>query len=308
MMGFLNIDKPRGMTSTDVVRRVKRAARMRRGVGHGGTLDPIATGVLIIGVGKATRLMDRILDGSKEYVAEIELGASTDTYDADGEVVSERDASGVSRADVETALTAFLGEIEQVPPMYSALKRNGKRLYELARQGIEVERKPRRVVVNDISLDDWRPPVAVVRVECGSGFYVRSLAHDLGESLGCGGHMRALIRSRVGPFRLEDALMLDDAITRLSEVVDGNADSGADANTPLIPPDFALGDLRAMTVHARDARTIRNGGALPPGAGLSPEMPDERARVYAPDGAFIAIARFDHALRQWRPEKVFGAA
>ena len=297
MMGFLNIDKPRGMTSTDVVRRVKRAARMRRGVGHGGTLDPIATGVLIIGVGKATRLMERVLGGAKEYAAEIELGVSTDTYDADGEIVSERDASDVSHADVETALTAFAGEIEQVPPMYSALKRDGKRLYELARQGIEVERKPRTVEVRDISLTGWQPPIAAVNIECGSGFYVRSLAHDLGEALECGGHMRALIRRRVGPFRVEDALALDDALSRLS---DGDSDG------LLHPPDFVLGDLRSMTVRARDARTIRNGGPLPPGAGLSPEMPDERARVYDADGAFIAIARFDHGIRQWRPEKVFG--
>ena len=216
MIGFLNIDKPRGMTSTDVVRRVKRAARMRRGVGHGGTLDPIATGVLIIGIGKATRLMERVLDGSKEYVAEIELGVSTDTYDADGEIVSTRDATAVSRADVEASLTAFHGEIEQVPPMYSALKRDGKRLYELARQGIEIEREPRRVVVRHISLTDWHPPVATVNIECGSGFYVRSLAHDLGETLGCGGHMRSLIRRRVGPFHIDDALALDDALSRLA--------------------------------------------------------------------------------------------
>lgn len=300
MMGFLNIDKPRGMTSTDVVRRVKRAARMRRGVGHGGTLDPIATGVLIVGIGKATRLMERVLDGSKEYSAEIELGVSTDTYDADGEIVSTRDASAVSRDDVETALTAFHGEIEQTPPMYSALKRDGKRLYELARQGIEVEREPRVVVVSHISLTGWQPPVAIVNIECGSGFYVRSLAHDLGETLGCGGHMRSLIRRRVGPFHIEDALALDDALTRLSAAADGD-----DADSPLVPPDFALGDLRAMTVNARDARTIRHGGALPPGAGLPPEMPDERARVYDSTGAFIAIARFDDTMRQWRPEKVF---
>ena len=300
MIGFLNIDKPHGMTSTDVVRRVKRAARMRRGVGHGGTLDPIATGVLIVGIGKATRLMERVLDGSKEYSAEIELGVSTNTYDADGETVSERDPSGVSREDVETALTAFHGQIEQVPPMYSALKRDGKRLYELARQGIEVEREPRVVVVSHISLTDWQPPVATVNIECGSGFYVRSLAHDLGETLGCGGHMRSLIRRRVGPFHIDDALALDDALSRLSAAADGD-----DADSPLAPPDVVLGELRAMTVHDRDARTIRHGGALPPGAGLPPEMPDERARVYDSTGAFIAIARFDDAMRQWRPEKVF---
>jgi len=308
MMGFLNIDKPRGMTSTDVVRRVKRAARMRRGVGHGGTLDPIATGVLIVGIGRATRLMEHLLGGAKEYAAEIELGVSTNTYDADGETVSERDPSGVSREDVETALTVFHGQIEQVPPMYSALKRQGKRLYELARQGIEIEREPRTVIVREIALADWQPPVATVRIECGGGFYVRSLAHDLGETLGCGGHMRSLIRRRVGPFHIDDSLDLDDALSRLA-ARDAAKDAArdADGNTDglLLPPDVVLGDMRAMTVHDRDARTIRHGGALPPGAGLPPEMPDERARVYDSTGAFIAIARFDDAMRQWRPEKVF---
>ena len=169
--------------------------------------------------------------------------------------------------------------------MYSALKRDGKRLYELARQGIEIEREPRRVVVRHISLTDWHPPVATVRIECGSGFYVRSLAHDLGETLGCGGHMRSLIRRRVGPFQIDDALTLEDALPRLSAASDGD-----DADSPLLPPDFVLGDMRPMTVHDRDARTIRHGGALPPGAGLPPEMPDERARVYDATGAFIAIA------------------
>ena len=300
MMGFLNIDKPRGMTSTDVVRRVKRAVRMRRGVGHGGSLDPIATGVLIVGIGRATRLMDRLLGGAKEYAAEIELGVSTNTYDADGEVVSSRDASGVSRDDVEAALTAFHGEIEQVPPMYSALKRQGKRLYELARQGVEVEREPRTVIVREIALADWQPPVATVRIECGGGFYVRSLAHDLGETLGCGGHMRSLIRRRVGPFHIDDSQDLDDALSRLAA-----RDVAKDTDGLLLPPDVVLGDMRAMTVHDLDARTIRHGGALPPGVGLPPEIPDERARVYDSTGAFIAIARFDDAMRQWRPEKVF---
>ena len=270
---------------------------MRRGVGHGGTLDPIATGVLIVGVGKATRVMERLLGGSKEYVAEIELGVSTDTYDADGEVVCARDATGVGREDVEAALAAFRGEIEQTPPMYSALKRQGKRLYELARQGVEVERKPRRVVAHCVALDGWKPPVATVRIVCGGGFYVRSLAHDLGEALGCGGHMRSLVRRRAGPFHIDDALTLDDALERLA---DGDTDG------LFAPPDAVLGDMRAMTVHARDALTVLHGGALPLGAGLSPEKPDERARVYDAGGAFIAIARFDDATRRWRPEKVFG--
>ncbi len=294
--GILNIDKPHGMTSMEVVRRIKRACGMKKGVGHGGTLDPIATGVIPVCVGQATRVMEYLLNGSKEYTCRIQMGVSTDTYDAMGEIVAERDPSFVSLQLVESALRKFRGEIAQVPPMYSALKRQGRRLYELAREGVEIELDPRPVVVHEINLTGWEPPVATVNVVCGKGFYMRSLAHDLGESLGCGGHLKALVRRRTGPFHLDDAVLLEDALSRIES---GHADD------LLHNPDSVLASMPAMIVGKRHLKMIRSGRPLPPGVGLEIDSPDERARAYGTDGAFVAIMRFDGKLRQWRPNKVF---
>ena len=294
--GILNIDKPYGMTSMEVVRRIKRALGMKKGVGHGGTLDPIATGVIPVCVGQATRVMEYLLDSSKEYACRIRMGVSTDTYDAMGEIVAERDSSHVSRQRVESALEEFRGEIAQVPPMYSALKRQGRRLYDLAREGVEVEREARPVVVHEISLESWEPPVATVNVVCGKGFYVRSLAQDLGESLGCGGHLEALVRRRTGPFHLDDAVSLEGAVGRI--------ESGC-ADELLHSPDSVLESMPAMIVGQQHLKMIRNGRALPSGVGPEIDAPAGRARAYGKDGAFVAIMRFDDALRQWRPDKVF---
>ena len=296
--GILNIDKPYGMTSMEVVRRIKRALGMKKGVGHGGTLDPIATGVIPVCVGQATRVMEYLLDDSKEYACRIRMGVSTDTYDAMGEIVAERDSSHVSRQQIESALEEFRGEIAQVPPMYSALKRQGRRLYDLAREGVEVEREARPVVVHEISLTSWEPPVAAVNAVCGKGFYVRSLAQDLGESLGCGGHLEALVRRRTGPFHLDDAVSLEGAVGRI--------ESGC-ADELLHSPDSVLESMPAMTVGQPHLKMIRNGRPLPPGVGLDTHAPNERARAYDTDGAFVAIMRFDGALRQWRPDKVFNS-
>ena len=293
--GILNIDKPYGATSMDVVRVIRRACAVKR-VGHGGTLDPIATGVVPVAVGQATRTLEYLLGGSKEYTARIELGVSTDTHDAMGSVTSERDASGVDRVRVESALEEFRGEIAQVPPMHSALKRGGKRLYELARRGVEVEREARPVVVHEIALDGWEPPVAIVSLTCGSGFYVRSLARDLGDALGCGGHMQTLVRRRCGPFRLEDSVSPDEA---------RDAFEAGRGDALLHPPDAALASMRAIVVDARGARMLRNGRALPRSSGLASGTPGERARAYGADGGFLAIARFDGDAGVWRPDKVF---
>ena len=293
--GILNIDKPYGITSMDVVRRLKRASGQRR-VGHGGTLDPIATGVLPICFGQATRLMENVVGGSKTYFATVELGASTDTYDALGEVTERRDASGIALGDVERAVWAFAGEIQQMPPMYSALKRDGKRLYDLARAGIEVEREPRSVVAHAIALNDWAPPVATLQVDCGKGFYMRSLAHDLGQALGCGGHLKTLARLRNGIFTVSDALSLDEAEERFA---DGSW------REVVHSPDAVLGEMRALIVGTRLEEMIRNGRAFSEGGASSQAQSEERCRVYTTDGSFLAIVIFDAELRQWRPEKVF---
>lgn len=293
--GILNIDKPYGVTSMDVVRRIKRASGQRR-VGHGGTLDPVATGVLPICLGQATRMMEDLINGVKAYRAEVELGVATDTYDALGEVRARADASGVSVGDVKAALRDFVGDIRQAPPMYSALKRDGKRLYELARAGVEVEREARPVAVHAIDLQDWAPPIATIEVRCGRGFYMRSLAHDLGQALGCGGHLKALARLRCGGFDVADAVSIEEMEGRFADGIWRDA---------LHAPDVALLGLRAVIVGRRNADVIRNGGAIEGVAGDTPPIDGERGRAYSVDGRFLATLAYDGGLRQWRPEKVF---
>jgi tRNA pseudouridine55 synthase len=293
--GILNIDKPAGPTSMEVVRRIKRACRQKR-VGHGGTLDPLATGVIPICIGQATRMMEYLIEGTREYRGSVELGVETDTYDALGEVVGRSDASSVTTAVLEDALESFRGTIQQVPPMYSALKRQGKRLYELARAGIEVERKPRTVETLSLSVLEWSPPHVTLDVTCGRGFYMRSLAHDLGQVLGCGGHLTSLTRLRDGPFKLSDALTLDEAEQRLAD---------EDLEDMLYPPDEVVREMRAAIVGERLVRMIRNGRSLPGGLRIPFSRPDEQCRVYGTDGSFLAIMSFKAGQGQWQTDKVF---
>jgi tRNA pseudouridine55 synthase len=209
--GILVVDKPAGMTSHDVVAIVRRSLGEKR-VGHAGTLDPDATGVLVLGVGRATRLLRFIESAEKEYEADVVLGVETSSQDSSGEVLSESDASGVSREDVERATAALTGEIDQIPPMVSAVKVGGERLYRKARRGEEVDRPPRRVTVHEMSFERFDPgprPTVRFRVRCSPGTYVRTLAHDLGRSLGVGAHISRLRRTRVGVFTADDAVALD---------------------------------------------------------------------------------------------------
>ncbi len=271
--GVLVVDKPAGITSFDAVARVRRALGERR-VGHTGTLDPMATGVLPICVGEATKLVPFLVSGDKEYEAEARLGVTTDTLDATGNVTAETDASGVARADVERALAGFVGTIAQTPPMHSALRVGGQRLYELARRGVEVERQARPVVVHAIELVRWAPPTLVFRVRCGKGTYVRSLAADLGAALGVGAHLTALRRTRVGPFGLGNAVALDTvgSDTRLLGLAEALADH---ATVP-------LDDAQTRDVRAGKLRTIATLRA-PDGAG-------SHVRLLGPDGALVAVA------------------
>ena len=295
MDGILNINKPRGITSMDIVRRMKRAADMRR-VGHGGTLDPIATGVVPVFFGQATRTMEYVVDGAKEYRGTIELGVSTDTYDAEGEVTETREVGSMAMEDIEKALKAFRGTIDQVPPMYSAIKQRGKRLYTLARAGIEVEREPRSVVVHSLSLERWEPPEATVLIECGRGFYMRSLAHDLGQQLGVGGHLKELMRLSSGNFDIRDSVTLEEAEQRFEEGSIGDV---------MAAPDAALSKLNAMVIGRRPEAAIRNGRSLPTTERLPAARPGDLCRAYSVDGRFLAILTFDGNEAQWRPHKVF---
>lgn len=211
MFGFLNIDKPVGITSHDVVSRLRRVLKIKQ-IGHTGTLDPFASGVLPVAIGKATRLIEYLSD-DKAYIATVKFGVETDTYDVEGQVLSTSDKK-VLEDEVKRALKFFEGEIEQIPPIYSAIKVKGKKLYEYARAGEEVKLEPRKVVINKIELKsfDFENQVAQVYVECSKGTYIRSIAHDLGEKLSCGGHLIELKRVKAGKFFIEKSIALDDIV------------------------------------------------------------------------------------------------
>lgn len=263
MDGVLNLLKPPGMTSHDVVNFVRRTLSIKK-VGHTGTLDPGVAGVLPICVGRATRLAEFITGSDKAYRAEITFGVTTSTQDGFGETLTEQDASHLTRGDVAYALARFHGPIEQVPPMVSAVKVGGKRLYELARQGVEVEREPRQVVIHKLQLLDFRPgphPVAFVDVVCSKGTYVRTLAHDLGQMLQVGAYMSYLVRTRSGPFRLEQAATLE-------ELAAGQA--------ALLPPAEALGGMPRATVTGPAAERLLHGVA-------------PRLRLAHPAGTTVAL-------------------
>jgi tRNA pseudouridine55 synthase len=297
--GVLVVDKPPGPTSFDVVRRIKRAAGVKR-IGHGGTLDPLASGVLPICVGEGTKLAAFLLDADKEYEVTVHFGVETDTYDAQGEVTARHDASGIDEARVRAALPAFTGALQQTPPAYSALKRDGRPLYDYARAGEAVELRPRAITVHELVLDRFGGPEAVVlRVRCSKGTYIRSLAHDLGRALGVGAHVAALRRTRSGPFALEAARPLDVVLAGL----------GSDAPLPVIPPAEALPHLPRCEADAEGTRLLEQGKRLPWSAlrGAPEASPDARVRVVRPDGRLLAVAepREDGTVRTLR---VFGVA
>lgn len=296
--GFFNIDKPTGMTSMEVVRQVKRLCSQRH-VGHGGTLDPEATGVLPICLGQATRLMQFVVDGEKEYVAVIRLGIATDTYDATGQVTEEREFSHVTLDSLTEALDSLRGTIQQTPPMYSALKQQGRRLHELARAGIEVARAPRTVEVSQLDLVHWDSPMVNLSIRCSRGVYIRSLAHDLGQLLGCGAHLAQLRRLRTGPFHVDQAVTLE----RLREALQ----DGSWASL-LYPPDYALLNRSAVVLRVADERQVLSGQsvALSPRTHYAEHM--EMRRAYSADGRFVALVRFNRTLRTWQPFKVFHLA
>jgi len=289
MNGILVVNKPPGWTSHDVVARVRRLTREKR-VGHAGTLDPMATGVLLVCLGRATRVTEYLMTSDKTYRAVMRLGIETDTYDADGQVLVTQPVD-VDESDVRRVLAGFVGQIDQVPPMYSALKREGRPLYKLARKGLEVEREPRRVTVHAITLHAWQLPDVTIDVHCSPGTYIRSLAHDVGAALGCGAHLTRLTRLASGSFTLDDAVTLQD-LTGLEDL------------TGLLRPlDAALQDLPAVTLDADQAQRMLMGQVIPAeGAKAFANAPLHRA--YDAAGAFLAIVAYDPQAHVWRPHKV----
>jgi tRNA pseudouridine55 synthase len=300
--GFLNVDKPAGWTSFRVAALVRRRSGVRR-VGHTGTLDPDATGVLLVCLGAATRLSEYVMELPKTYRADVRLGVATDTFDATGIPVSEADPSGVSREQVVEALATFVGESEQVPPLFSAIKYAGEPLYRYARARREVQPQPRRVTIHRLQLLGFQPPLLTIELECGKGTYVRSLAHDLGQRLGCGAHLASLVRLRVGPFALNDACPLP----RLEQAFDEGR-----WQEFLLPPDAALAHWPRIDLTDEQETAVRFGQTLA-AADLAlspPQAPSDGtlSRAYDPDGGLLAILRYDGKAALWHPTKVLAAA
>ncbi len=245
MNGVLNIFKPKGMTSFDVVRRVKKVCNTGK-VGHTGTLDPDATGVLPVCIGRATKIIDYIMDSHKVYEVEFKLGIKTDTYDISGEILEERDPSSLKDEEILEAVNSFLGEYSQVPPMYSALKQNGVRLYTLARQGIEVEREGRNITIYSLSDIKINNPYVSMRVECSKGTYIRSLCYDIGEKLGVFATMTELNRAETSVFKQEESVNINDL----------TAENYQDY---LISLEDALNQYDRITVNSKYTKLLVNG-------------------------------------------------
>jgi tRNA pseudouridine55 synthase len=287
--GLLVIDKPTGPTSHDIVNIVRRGTQVRK-VGHTGTLDPYASGVLLILLGSVTRLAEYLLEVDKEYLATIRFGAATSTYDAAGRITATRPFT-FREETLEAKLATFVGERLQVPPVYSAIKIGGRKAYDLARKGEEVDMTPRKVHIYELALLRWESPNAVVRVRCSRGTYIRSIAHDIGEAMGSHAHLVSLRRIRLGPFSVERATPLEELKRRFLE---GTWEKIA------MPASAVLEGWETVQLSPEEVEKIRNGIAIP-----APEGSSGRARALAPDGELMAVVEADPEAGTWHPKKVF---
>ena len=281
----------------DALRHIKRITGQRKKIGHGGTIDPLASGVLPICFGRATRLMDHIVDSGKLYRAEITLGISTATYDAEGEIIKSVDFPDLTRQMVENSIRPWIGLVNQTPPMYSAIKVGGNRLYKLARAGLEVKREARVVKINEIRILEFDYPKLVIEVDCGKGTYIRSLAHDLGESLGCGGHIADLVRLVCGNFFSEKSVTLEE-LEQASESPEG-------WQKYLYPIDWVLMNLESITLGSQAEKQLHHGQALSLDTTEAGSEDQEERRAYNTQGIFIGLVKFDRSTGTWQPVKVF---
>lgn len=284
--GILLLDKPQGLTSTQSLGRAKRILGLRK-AGHTGALDPMATGLLPLCFGEATKISAFLLDADKTYRTEVRLGISTDSGDADGQVTGQNPVPALDEAALDSALDRFRGPIDQVPPMFSALKHKGKRLHELARAGIEVERKSRRVTIHALDLLDFTGQTLALRVRCTKGTYIRSLAMDLGDLLGCGAHLTALRREASGPFLLEDAVSF--------ETLDGLEPEAAQAF--LRKPESALIDLPEVEVGPEQERALRQGQSV-----VFDAADAEPVRIFFAE-TFVGLGRLESG--RLKPRRLF---
>jgi tRNA pseudouridine55 synthase len=290
--GLLIINKATGMTSHDVVAKVRKILHQKR-VGHAGTLDPAASGVLPICVGQGTRVAEYLSESGKAYQAEITFGIVTDTYDAEGTIIRTADATGLTQEQIEQAVVHFLGPQMQMPPRYSAIKIQGQPAYKRSRAGETVELEPRPIEIFQLQILTWSPPRLTLAIECSKGTYIRSLAYDLGEKLGCGGYLTSLIRTRSGPFSLSESITLE----QLAEAV-----TQGTVEKHLFPPDTALQHYPALKLDNVTTQRVLHGNAF--------AYHDDNlviadlARVYDATGHFLAIAIWDAEQGLWQPKKV----
>ena len=291
--GIFNVNKPEGKTSFDIVTLIRRLTREKH-VGHAGTLDPMATGVLPICFGQGTRVIRFIMSSSKTYLAQIELGTATDTFDREGKITQRSDVGHINANQIEKALAAFRGIIEQVPPTYSAIKYNGKRCYDLARAGTPIKLNPRQVEIFSLEIISYQLPVLTIKVACGKGTYIRSLAHDLGQYLGCYAHLKNLTRLQYGPFHIDNALSISEIEKSFQQ----------NTWTELFHSiDSPLSDLKSVIVSKDNESAIRNGRSL----SLTKDEPflEEYCRAYNLDGHLIAVLHFIPDQKLWHPKIVF---
>lgn len=273
MNGVVIVDKPAGITSHDVVSRLRRIYKTRR-VGHTGTLDPMATGVLPVCIGSATKAADMLVSSTKRYSAELMLGKRTDTLDIEGTVIEECPVN-VSDEDIRNAISSFVGEQEQLPPMYSAIKQNGKKLYELARMGVETERDKRRIIIHSIEIQSIDIPYVKIDVRCSKGTYIRSLCDDIGRKLGCGAVMTALRRTETAGFTAEEARTIDEL-----EAMENAFDA-------VIPTDRLFDKLPRIDLNEKQEKSIKNGVRMTWRAGKEGEV----YRLYGNDGSFLCVSK-----------------
>lgn len=297
--GIINIYKEAGFTSHDVVAKMRGICGQKK-IGHTGTLDPQATGVLPVCLGSGTKLCDMLTDKDKEYVAELLLGVTTDTQDTTGAVLTEKTVTAESFTEeaLREVILGFVGEYDQVPPMYSALKINGRKLYDLAREGKVVERKARRVTIHEIEILSIVLPVVKLRVDCSKGTYIRTLCADIGERLGCGGTMQSLVRTKVGGFLLQDAI-------RLSEL-QARKDAG-ELEKVVIPVDSVFSDCPALHIRGDNAALLENGNAIPTVSTAEREQYAQGrwVRFYRQDESFAGIYVYDEEKGKYIPVKMF---
>jgi tRNA pseudouridine55 synthase len=291
--GLLNVNKPAGCTSFSIVAGIRRLSGERR-VGHAGTLDPAASGVLPVCLGQATRVAEYLLQYPKEYVAGIEMGISTDTYDGEGRVTGRGPLHNISLASVEHALRAFEGAIDQVPPAFSAVKIGGRKAYDLARAGQQVILQPRRVHIHNIKVISFDLPYLKLIISCSKGTYIRSLANDLGQSLGCHAYLKDLVRTSYGPFKIEDSVTPDQLQKTASE---------GHLNQMLYPLDCAFPVSERVYLDESQAVSVEKGLDVP--LGIQSQSSKGYCCAYTTDGRLLAVMKFVTENGLWHPEKVF---